>query len=434
MVRPSKKDEPSTEQRSTEDEQKRSGLRKLIYSRNLFSQAPPKPNSRLAPSKLVAKHHGRDVVKKSQRKNRFLFSFPGLIAPINGGKIGELKDLETENPVLYLDFPQGRMKLFGTIVYPKNRYLTMQFSRGGKGVTCDDYFDSMIVFPEAWWIGKKSENPEENRLEFPKDVEVGERQVEYDFKGGAGVTSEEKPGTTRPVKDIAEPESPVVDVDDETSEDSAPLTGKTTANFMESTPVRQSARMAGKKLNYADDASGDDSVESNDEITEVPEKRLVERNDRAAASSVAENILFDDAEQDDMNGADAIDLPGNNLPSSVSAKKSKESSQHKRGSLVQATIATLFEKVGEKKSSGSVKRSLPKESAKKSRVIDSKQKNGQIKDEGPKKKGAQAKRRKTDAGSETITRRNKSQVVDDDIEDFSCESQDGDGTDEDWAG
>ncbi|KAE9467036.1 hypothetical protein C3L33_01054, partial [Rhododendron williamsianum] len=38
----------------------------------------------------------------------------------------------------------GQMKLFGTIVYPKNRYLTLQFSRGGKNVTCEDYFDTMV--------------------------------------------------------------------------------------------------------------------------------------------------------------------------------------------------------------------------------------------------------------------------------------------------
>lgn len=36
------------------------------------------------------------------------------------------------------------MKLFGTIVYPKNRYLTLQFSKGGKNVTCDDCFDNMV--------------------------------------------------------------------------------------------------------------------------------------------------------------------------------------------------------------------------------------------------------------------------------------------------
>ena len=36
------------------------------------------------------------------------------------------------------------MKLFGTIVYPKNRYLTLQFSRGGKNVMCEDCFDTMV--------------------------------------------------------------------------------------------------------------------------------------------------------------------------------------------------------------------------------------------------------------------------------------------------
>lgn len=39
---------------------------------------------------------------------------------------------------------QGRMKLFGTIMYPKNRYLTLQFSKGGKNVTCEDCFDNMV--------------------------------------------------------------------------------------------------------------------------------------------------------------------------------------------------------------------------------------------------------------------------------------------------
>lgn len=36
------------------------------------------------------------------------------------------------------------MKLFGTIVYPKNRYLTLQFPRGGKNVMCEDYFENMV--------------------------------------------------------------------------------------------------------------------------------------------------------------------------------------------------------------------------------------------------------------------------------------------------
>lgn len=84
----------------------RKRLKTLAFSNNILSQTPAKPLSPLMPSKMVAKHHGKDVVKKSQRKNKFLFSFPGLLAPIAGGKIGDLKDLGTKNPVLYLDFPQ----------------------------------------------------------------------------------------------------------------------------------------------------------------------------------------------------------------------------------------------------------------------------------------------------------------------------------------
>lgn len=44
----------------------------------------------------------------------------------------------------YFCFSQGKMKLFGTIIFPKNRYLTLQFSRGGKNVMCEDNFDTMV--------------------------------------------------------------------------------------------------------------------------------------------------------------------------------------------------------------------------------------------------------------------------------------------------
>lgn len=145
----------------------RKRLKSLALSNKLVSEIPARPLTPLTPSNTLVKHHGKDIIKKSQRKNRFLFSFPGLLAPIAGGKIGDLKDLGTKNPLLYLDFPQvnllfsfsnfltilncslsfslqGRMKLFGTIVFPKNKYLTLQFPRGGKSVMCEDYFDNMV--------------------------------------------------------------------------------------------------------------------------------------------------------------------------------------------------------------------------------------------------------------------------------------------------
>lgn len=104
MVRAAKKVESSGEPNPEMKERKR--LKGLAISNNILSETPAKSQVHLNPSKTVVKHRGKDILRKSQRKNRYLFSFPGLIAPVGGGKIGELKDLGTKNPILYLDFPQ----------------------------------------------------------------------------------------------------------------------------------------------------------------------------------------------------------------------------------------------------------------------------------------------------------------------------------------
>lgn len=89
----------------------RKRLKRVALAKDIIvsdSRAKVEAASRLRPSNVVIKHHGNDILKKSQRKNRFLFSFPGLLAPLpaQGGKIGELKDLATKNPILYLHFPK----------------------------------------------------------------------------------------------------------------------------------------------------------------------------------------------------------------------------------------------------------------------------------------------------------------------------------------
>ncbi|KAI9093319.1 hypothetical protein K1719_027333 [Acacia pycnantha] len=77
---------------------------------NRDRQTPAKAPRRLNPSDAVLKHLGKDIVKKSQRRKKYLFSFPGHIAPIgHGGWIGDLKNLGTKNPVLYVDFPQSKL-------------------------------------------------------------------------------------------------------------------------------------------------------------------------------------------------------------------------------------------------------------------------------------------------------------------------------------
>ena len=97
--------------------------------------------------------------------------------------------------MLYIDFPEGRLKFFGSLVFPKNRYLVLRF--GQKDVICEDVLENMVscawqsctcpthshmwcqysrhlaaqvVFAEAWWVGTKESNPDEERLPIPESV------------------------------------------------------------------------------------------------------------------------------------------------------------------------------------------------------------------------------------------------------------------------
>ncbi|XP_021281922.1 DNA-binding protein RHL1 [Herrania umbratica] len=354
MVRASSSKKPPIAETAEATERKR--LKKLALKNNLVSDtaATPKSFVPLSPSKLVMKHHGKDILRKSQRKNRFLFSFPGLLAPISGGKIGELKNLGSKNPILYLDFPQGQMKLFGTIVYPKNRYLTLLFSRGGKNVMCEDYFDNMIVFSDAWWIGKKDENPEEARLDFPKELCQGQ-QMEYDFKGGAGVESVSKQETPRTEIKQFEIESLDNDSGDALSDDDNDLTTK-----MEVTPTRHSTRNAGKRFKFVEASSEDDPIRSDAEPSDGEEKKVGKKLDLTENDTIGKTISSaplvlrsDSAEDSQISEQIQTSLTSASKSrkiskSTVTVTKSKENSKANRGSLVQPTISTLFKKVEEK--------------------------------------------------------------------------------------
>ncbi|XP_020112874.1 DNA-binding protein RHL1 isoform X2 [Ananas comosus] len=423
-------------------------LRSLAFSNKLLCRggAPPKPSFPLAPSPALAKLRGRDVVKRGQRKCRFLFSLPGHLAPLpgggGGGRIGELAHLATRNPVLYLEFPQGRMKLFGTHVYPKNKYLTLQLTRSAKGVMCEDIFESLIVFSEAWWIGSKEENPEELRLEFPKNFNDGKPVADSDFKGGAGATSEEASGGSNLGKDKVEPLSPDTDLND-TPEDSDHRAEKSTKDVGEAVSVRQSARTAGKnvKFSYAESSSGDDSITSDTEVAEVSAEKVNRRNNSATTRSNLEKAKdFDKATTDLLTSDDAIvnkeSVSTEKVePSSSSLKPSGENLSNKKERLVQATLSTLFEKAADKGSKSGAKgspgnkglagkrpRESRKQTAKQSQVRDYQLAKGAAKGE------SQSGRKKKGTGT---PRKQNSQVADDEVEDISSASQD--DSDEDWA-
>ena len=99
-----------------------------------------------------------DVIKKPRAaaaKPRYLLLLPGRLAPMDGGSIGSIERLDTPNPEIYLDFPgKGKLRLRGTLVYPQSKYLTMQPTRGGETLVCDEAFDNLIVFSDAQWMEK----------------------------------------------------------------------------------------------------------------------------------------------------------------------------------------------------------------------------------------------------------------------------------------
>lgn len=126
---------------------------------------------------LVDKQSNDGIVKTEHKD----LSTPVKLKRRKSGKIrrqlGTLSDLNTNKPKLYIEFPQGRIKMCGTILYPKNKYIAVKYQKtqmqnSGKctPLTSRGSFDNMVVFPEYYWIGTKEDNPEEKPLPFPEEI------------------------------------------------------------------------------------------------------------------------------------------------------------------------------------------------------------------------------------------------------------------------
>ncbi len=95
-----------------------------------------------------------DIVKKAKgaaTKPRYLIALPAQLAPIDGGTIGTIERLDTPNPEVYIEWPgQGRLRLRGTLLYPKAKLVTLQ--PRAQQLHCEEAFDNVIVFSEAGWL------------------------------------------------------------------------------------------------------------------------------------------------------------------------------------------------------------------------------------------------------------------------------------------
>ena len=119
-------------------------------------------------------YDGKDIVKHTERGHRkkAVFILPASISLNgNGGKLGTITKMDTQFPVLYIDFPTGRMKLQGRIVEPRSTLMPLTLKKKGPAIVKASV-KTVIVFSKTSWIGTKKENPEEAPLPMPEGMEM----------------------------------------------------------------------------------------------------------------------------------------------------------------------------------------------------------------------------------------------------------------------
>ena len=278
------------------------------------------------------KSDAKDIAKKANtRKSRHMVVFPGQFAQFslnargnnannnnnnnndnnnnnnnntnnNAVEFGELADLDTQNPVCYINFPDGigRMKLYGTIARAReSRYFTLNLGGGGGGsssrkdsggnanANLEDFFDGVLIFSQWAWIGTKEENPEEKPLlEIPESVwktmNSGNKKtaIDWERKNNAGAGKKKKGGEGGKKGDENE--------DTNTADDSVITLGDSDEDEGEGKdkkqkdasggrrPKRQAAAKAEKNLADNDglgniDFDGDDDSDSDDGSMKSPQ-------------------------------------------------------------------------------------------------------------------------------------------------------------------
>ncbi|GAX84372.1 hypothetical protein CEUSTIGMA_g11794.t1 [Chlamydomonas eustigma] len=194
-------------------------LKDKALKTGLLTEEKFKQSEQLLASKALTKCNGYDIVKKSSaRKSRYLVVINAQLAPAAAGRMGTLSNLDSKNPVMYLEFPQGRIKMLGTLLFPRSRYITLKSGSGQ--LLCEDVFESLLVFSEAWWVGGKDENPEEKRLPMPPELYSHKSHQGYHFTYGAQAACKKADAKARAVGPI---ETEDQGIDSQVDPDSQPV-------------------------------------------------------------------------------------------------------------------------------------------------------------------------------------------------------------------
>jgi hypothetical protein len=58
---------------------------------------------------------------------------------------GTLAQLDSPNPVFYMNFPSGRLKFSGTLLFPANKYMVLRLGGGpGGAALAEDVFENIV--------------------------------------------------------------------------------------------------------------------------------------------------------------------------------------------------------------------------------------------------------------------------------------------------
>jgi len=209
-------------------------------------------------SEALLKRDGKDVYKKSSaKKARYAMLFPGQLSATKEGKIGEMREMHTQSPVVYLDFAMGRMKLLGSIVRPTStRYFTLN-AKSKDRMNLEEWFDSVIVFPSWYWIGTREENPEEKPLPLPEALGDLAGAPETDWRASVAAETSRKMSketTTTTTTTTTKGANAATDAKENAAND---------ANGGRR-PRRQAATAARKKM-YADDSDVEEESDDDDD-------------------------------------------------------------------------------------------------------------------------------------------------------------------------
>jgi len=149
-------------------------------------EKPPKYKRARIPPSLQQKS-SVDIIQKgmggSATKRKLLVLLPFRFScTASNQQLGWMSQLNTNNPTMYINFKEGRIKLFGTYINCSNPFLTLQLNKKKarangahhqppplqvKGI-----FQTICAFTEWRWIGSAAENPDEHSMPLPHSIHV----------------------------------------------------------------------------------------------------------------------------------------------------------------------------------------------------------------------------------------------------------------------